>query len=168
MDGVQKEEIMCAFKKGEIDVLFSTTVIEVGIDVPNATTIVIEDASQFGLTQLHQLRGRVGRGAEQSYCFLMGKPKTKDGKKRLEVLCSCSSGFDIAEEDLKLRGVGEFYGIKQAGLSDLRAADLIRDSRLLDMARRDAEEILAHDPGLKEARHRDLLSQDQVSTMYMH
>ena len=149
----EKDAIMARFKAREIDVLFSTTVIEVGIDVATATTMVIEDAAQFGLTQLHQLRGRVGRGDKQSYCFLLGKPTTKDGKKRLDILCEHTSGFDIAEADLKLRGPGEFFGARQAGLSDLRAADLIRDTRLLDRARRDTQEILNADPGLARPEH---------------
>ena len=97
--------------------------------------MVIEDAAQFGLTQLHQLRGRVGRGPEQSHCFLLGAPKTKEGKRRIEVMCRTANGFEIAEEDLALRGPGEFHGVRQAGLSDLRVADLIRDARLLDQAR---------------------------------
>jgi ATP-dependent DNA helicase RecG len=146
----EKDEIMRRFKDGGIDVLFSTTVIEVGIDAPKATTMVIEDAAQFGLTQLHQLRGRVGRSEWQSHCFLLGSPATDDGKRRLEIMCATNSGFEIAEEDLKLRGPGEFYGVRQAGLSDLRVADLIRDVRILDQARRDAIEILASDPLLAE------------------
>jgi ATP-dependent DNA helicase RecG len=148
LDAGEKDTIMRRFKDGEIDALFSTTVIEVGIDVANATTMIIEDAAQFGLTQLHQLRGRVGRGAIQSHCFLLGTPKTADGKRRLEVMCQTSSGFDIAEEDLLLRGPGEFYGVRQAGMTDLRAADLIRDARLIDQARRDAQAILDADPRL--------------------
>jgi ATP-dependent DNA helicase RecG len=156
MASSEKDDVMHRFKRGEVDVLFSTTVIEVGIDCPNATTMVIEDASQFGLTQLHQLRGRVGRGAEQSHCFLLGKPKTKDGKKRLEILCESSSGFDIAEADLELRGPGEFQGLRQAGLSDLRVADLVRDVRLLDAARRDAQKILESDPNLSRPEHASL------------
>ncbi|MFA6240691.1 MAG: ATP-dependent DNA helicase RecG, partial [Candidatus Hydrogenedentales bacterium] len=120
----EKDEVMHRFKRGELDVLVSTTVIEVGIDCPNATTIVIEDAAQFGLTQLHQLRGRVGRGDVPSRCFLLGKPKTPDGRQRLEILCGTTSGFDIAEADLEMRGPGEFRGVRQAGLSDLRVADL--------------------------------------------
>ena len=130
--------------------------IEVGIDCPNATTIVIEDAPQFGLTQLHQLRGRVGRGAELSHCFLLGKHATPDGKKRVEVMCTTGSGFEIAEADLELRGPGEFRGVRQSGLSDLRIADLIRDVRLLERARREAETILQHDPGLSAPRYQAL------------
>ncbi|MCX5769128.1 MAG: ATP-dependent DNA helicase RecG [Candidatus Hydrogenedentes bacterium] len=153
LDPDEKDRIMREFKQGLVDVLFSTTVIEVGVDVPNATTMVIEDAAQFGLTQLHQLRGRVGRGNVQSYCFLLGMPKTEDGARRLDIMCKTSSGFEIAEEDLKLRGPGEFYGVRQAGLSDLRAADLIRDVRLLDHARRDAQDILKRDPALAQPQH---------------
>ena len=153
MASSEKDDVMHRFKRGEVDVLFSTTVIEVGIDCPNATTMVIEDAAQFGLTQLHQLRGRVGRGAEQSHCFLLGKPKTKDGKKRLDTLCASSSGFDIAEADLEMRGPGEFQGLRQAGLTDLRVADLVRDVRLLDAARRDAQRILEEDPSLSRPEH---------------
>ncbi len=152
----EKESAMRAFKQGELDVLFSTSVIEVGIDAPHATTMVIEDAAQFGLTQLHQLRGRVGRGSRQSHCFLLGKAKTKDGKRRLDALCAGSGGFDIAEADLELRGPGEFYGVKQAGLTDLKVADLVRDVRLIESARRDAEEILHRDPGLESAGHQGL------------
>lgn len=149
MNTVERDRAMQQFKRGEADILFSTTVIEVGIDVPNATTMVIEDAAQFGLTQLHQLRGRVGRGPEQSHYFLLGAPKTKDGTKRLQVMCATTSGFDIAEADLELRGPGELLGARQSGLTDLRIADLIRDVRLLDQARKDAEAILAKDPELR-------------------
>jgi ATP-dependent DNA helicase RecG len=162
----ERDAVMRRFKDGELDVLFSTTVIEVGIDCPNATTMVIQDAAQFGLTQLHQLRGRVGRGAEKSHCFLLGKHKTPDGKKRLDILTKTTSGFDIAESDLEMRGPGEFLGVRQAGLSDLHVADLIRDVRLLDAARRDAAAILERDPTLADptyahqaamaARFRDL------------
>ena len=138
----EKEVIMRRFEGREIDVLFSTSVIEVGIDVPAATTMVIEDAWQFGLTQLHQLRGRIGRGTEQSHCFLLGKPNTPEGRRRIEVMCRTSDGFEIAEEDLQLRGPGEMVGVRQAGLSDLRAADLVKDARLLAEARQDAEKLL--------------------------
>ncbi|HOE66451.1 MAG TPA: ATP-dependent DNA helicase RecG [Candidatus Hydrogenedentes bacterium] len=153
MAGRDKDAVMHAFKKGALDVLFSTSVIEVGIDVPAATIMIIEDAAQFGLTQLHQLRGRVGRGAQESHCFLLGKPKTDEGKQRLDIFCSTTNGFEIAEADLTMRGPGEFYGIKQAGLSDLRAADLLRDVRLLDKARHDAQTILARDPLLADPAH---------------
>jgi ATP-dependent DNA helicase RecG len=155
----EKDAVMQAFKRGETDVLVSTSVIEVGIDCPNATTIAIEDAAQFGLTQLHQLRGRVGRGGRvgqagaESYCFLLGKHNTPEGRKRLEIVCGTSNGFEIAEADLELRGPGEFRGVRQTGLSDLRVADLIRDVRLLDAARRDAQELLHQDPLLSQPGH---------------
>lgn len=152
----EKEEIMERFQRGALDVLFTTSVIEVGIDCPNATVMVIEDAGQFGLTQLHQLRGRVGRGSRPGHCFLLGKPKTKEGLERLRILCRTTDGFEIAEADLALRGPGEFHGIKQTGLSDLRIADLVRDVRLLDIARRDARDILACDPHLADPAHRHL------------
>ncbi len=152
----EKDAVMRAFKAGELDVLLSTSVIEVGIDCPNATTMIIEDASQFGLTQLHQLRGRVGRGSETSHCFLLGKAKTEDGRTRLEKMCATSNGFEIAEADLALRGPGEFYGVRQSGLSDLRVADLILDARLLDLARREAEMLLRTDPQLKKPEHAEL------------
>lgn len=141
MKSEEKEAIITAFARGDIQVLVSTSVIEVGIDCPNATTIIIEDASNFGLTQLHQLRGRVGRGAIQSHCFLVGKPKTPEGKRRIEVLCETTDGFVIAEEDLKLRGAGELYGFRQSGASDLRVSDLVRDVRLVEQARKDAQEV---------------------------
>ena len=156
LDPREKEEIMGRFKAREIDVLFSTTVIEVGVDSPTATTMVIEDAARFGLTQLHQLRGRVGRGSIQSYCFLLGKATTPEGKQRIDLLRSCTNGFEIAEADLELRGPGEYCGVRQAGLPDFRAANLLLDARLLDLARRDAAELLARDPGLVLPEHAGL------------
>jgi len=153
LDAREKEEIMTRFKARQIDVLFSTTVIEVGVDSPTATTMVIEDAGRFGLTQLHQLRGRVGRGSVQSYCFLLGVPSTPEGKQRIELLRTCANGFEIAEADLELRGPGEYCGVRQAGLPDFRAADLLRDTRLLDLARRDAAELLESDPALAQPEH---------------
>ncbi len=135
----EKEAVMTAFKKGEIQVLVSTTVIEVGVDVPKATIIVIENAERFGLPQLHQLRGRVGRGKTQSYCFLIAKkPVTADARKRLNALAKTNDGFKIAEIDLQLRGPGEFFGTKQHGLPQLRIADLVHDSELLIRAREEA------------------------------
>ncbi len=156
LDAREKEGIMARFKAREIDVLFSTTVIEVGVDSPTATTMVIEDAGRFGLTQLHQLRGRVGRGSVQSYCFLLGVPTTPEGKQRMDLLRQHANGFDIAEADLELRGPGEYCGTRQAGLPDFRAADLLRDARLLDMALRDAAELLERDPDLTQSAHQAL------------
>ncbi|MBW7866293.1 MAG: ATP-dependent DNA helicase RecG [Candidatus Hydrogenedentes bacterium] len=148
----EKDAVLRAFRRGEVRVLFSTTVIEVGIDVPRATMMVIENAAEFGLTQLHQLRGRVGRGSETSYCFLLGKPKTPEGRERLEILCEHGSGFDIAEADLRLRGPGEVFGARQAGISDLRLADLILDARLLDLARREAAALIGKPKELNALR----------------
>lgn len=151
LDGAEKEAIMAAFIAGEVDVLFSTTVIEVGIDVPRATTMVIENADQFGLTQLHQLRGRVGRGADQSYCFLLGTPATREGRERLRIFCELESGFALAEADLALRGPGEVSGFRQSGFDDAHAAEWIQDGRLIHRARERAGAILAADPELADA-----------------
>jgi ATP-dependent DNA helicase RecG len=140
MSGVEKEETIYLFKQKELDVLFSTTVIEVGVDVADASVMVIVDAGQFGLTQLHQLRGRVGRSHHKSYCFLTGKPKTPEGKQRIEIISKTENGFDIAEKDLEMRGPGEFKGVKQSGYSDMRIANLISDSRLIDIAKKDAQQ----------------------------
>jgi len=150
-----REAIMQKFRKGEFDILVSTTVIEVGVDVPNSTIMVIEHAERFGLSQLHQLRGRVGRGAEQSFCFLMANyPLSMDAKERLQALCSTTDGFKIAELDLKLRGPGEFFGTKQHGLPELKVADLIRDLKFLYEARRWAFKIIEEDPFLLKADNR--------------
>ncbi len=146
----EKEKIMKEFKEGKIHVLVSTTVIEVGVDVPNATVIVIEHAERFGLSQLHQLRGRVGRSEFQSYCFLIAYTSpSSDTFKRLIVLTQTNDGFKIAEEDLKLRGPGEFLGTKQSGYLEFRKADLVRDYQILMQAREDAFELLKTDPELK-------------------
>ncbi len=135
---------MRAFVAGDVDVLVATTVIEVGVDVPNATIMVIEDADRFGLAQLHQLRGRVGRGSEQSYCFLFESAEpTPDGRDRLQALAEHASGFDLAEIDLRMRGEGALLGEAQSGLSDLRFARLHRDRTLLERAREDAVVLLA-------------------------
>jgi len=145
-----KDEVYEDFVRGKLDILVSTSVIEVGIDVPNATTMVIEDAHRFGLSQLHQLRGRVGRGSHKSYCFLLGEPSTPEGVERLKALCATQSGFDIAESDLRLRGPGEICGTRQHGITDFRVADLLRDASLLEMAREDANELISLDPNLEE------------------
>ncbi len=156
LSAAARDEAMEAFRVGRVRALVATTVIEVGIDVPEATVMLVEGADGFGLAQLHQLRGRVGRGAEQSYCLLIGDPKTKDGQARLEAIVTARDGFALAEEDLRLRGPGEFFGTRQHGLPDLHAADLVRDRELLDLARREAEAILADDPALARPEHAPL------------
>ncbi len=152
----EKEKVMRSFRNGELDVLVSTSVIEVGIDVPNATVMVIEDADRFGLAQLHQLRGRVGRGPWKSYCILIADPTTEEGRKRLEVMERTSDGFAIAQEDLVLRGPGELFGTRQHGLPDLRVANLLTDLPILEEARREAQRLLQEDPTLEDPRHRGL------------
>jgi ATP-dependent DNA helicase RecG len=151
MKGAEKESVMASFKLGEINILVSTTVIEVGVDVPNATVMVIEHPERFGLAQLHQLRGRVGRGGYQSYCILMGpRMFAVEARERLMVFIKTNDGFKIAEEDLRLRGPGEFFGTRQSGLPDLRAANLIRDADLLEKARSEAFNLLFHDAQLAQ------------------
>jgi len=139
-----KEQVMRLFQKGELDILVATTVIEVGVDVANATMMVIEHAERFGLAQLHQLRGRIGRGAAKSYCVLMtGGKVSEDGERRLDAMVRTSDGFQIAELDLELRGPGEFFGTRQAGLPSFQVANLIRDRQLLEAAKREAAAVLA-------------------------
>ncbi len=155
----EKDAVMTAFAGGELDVLVSTTVIEVGVDVPNAALMVVENADRFGLSQLHQLRGRVGRGKHQSYCVLVTSTRNPDSRARLKVLTKTTDGFQIAEEDLKLRGPGDFFGQRQHGLPQLRIADLAGDMRVLKEAQLAAQELLEHDPGLKRPEHAPLLKQ---------
>jgi ATP-dependent DNA helicase RecG len=143
-----KEAVMRRFQAGELDVLVSTTVIEVGVDVPNANMMVIEHAERFGLSQLHQLRGRIGRGAAKSYCVLMTSGKVSpEGEQRLEAMVRTTNGFEIAELDLQLRGPGEFFGTKQAGMPDFRVANLIRDRELLVAAKGEAALVAAGPSG---------------------
>ena len=154
----EKEVVMRRFQRGEIDVLVSTTVIEVGVDVPNATVMVVEHAERFGLAQLHQLRGRIGRGAAKSYCVLMtGKKVSPEGEQRLDTMVRTTDGFEIAETDLQLRGPGEFFGTRQAGLPAFRVANLIRDRELLETARREAAHMLSGD-----------VPQEEVSRALVH
>ncbi|HLR41152.1 MAG TPA: ATP-dependent DNA helicase RecG [Virgibacillus sp.] len=138
----EKEAIMQQFAANEIQILVSTTVVEVGVNVPNATIMVIYDAERFGLSQLHQLRGRVGRGSKQSYCILIADPKGEVGKERMRIMTETNNGFELAEQDLKLRGPGDFFGNKQSGLPEFKVADMIHDYRALETARNDAQEII--------------------------
>ena len=173
MKASEKEAVMADFKSGTIQLLIATTVIEVGVDVPNATVIVIEHAERFGLAQLHQLRGRVGRSSHQAYCLLMaqhpGRGKTESRKRalgseesmsaageRLEALVRSNDGFVIAEDDLRIRGPGEFFGLRQWGMPEFRVANLVRDGDLLEQARQEAFSLLQSDPGLKETAHQGL------------
>jgi ATP-dependent DNA helicase RecG len=153
----EKEAIMRRFKAGAIHVLVSTTVIEVGIDVPNASVMLVERADRFGLSQLHQLRGRVGRGPWKSYCILLTPPRAgEDARRRIEAMVATHDGFRLAEVDLELRGPGEFFGTRQSGLPAFRVADLLRDAAVLEEARREALAIVAADPELRDPRHRGL------------
>jgi len=153
----EKDAIMRRFKAGEIQVLVSTTVIEVGIDVPNASVMLIEHAERFGLSQLHQLRGRVGRGEWRSYCVLLTSGHLgEEAQRRIDAMTATNDGFRIAEVDLELRGPGEFFGTRQSGLPEFRVADLLRDTSLLEEARREASAIVAHDPELVDSAHRAL------------
>lgn len=157
MKPIEKEAVMEQLRRGELNILVSTVVIEVGVDVPNATVMVIEDANRFGLSQLHQLRGRVGRGTEQSYCILIADAKEGDAQARLDTLVATSDGFKIAEEDLRLRGPGEIAGTKQSGNLDLKIADLIQDARMLEVARQAAIDLLEQDPFLRRDSHAAIL-----------
>lgn len=149
MKAAEREKIMDTFVDGGLDILVSTTVIEVGVDVPNAALIVIENAERFGLSQLHQLRGRVGRGTHKSYCVLFSDTANEDSKARLEVMVKSSDGFKISEEDLRLRGPGDFFGARQHGLPEMHIADLCTDVRILQAAQDAAQELLKRDPDLK-------------------
>jgi ATP-dependent DNA helicase RecG len=158
----EKEAVMASFKAGELQLLVATTVIEVGIDVPNATVMVIEHAERFGLSQLHQLRGRVGRGSHRSRCLLLASDRlSDDGVRRLRVMEATSDGFRIAEADLEIRGPGDFLGTRQAGLPDFRVANILRDGRVLEEARREAFALVERDPELKLAEHQRL--KDELS-----
>ena len=151
MKATEKDSVMSAFAAGKTDILVSTTVIEVGVDVPNANLMVVENAERFGLSQLHQLRGRVGRGQHQSYCVLVSDNKNEETRQRLKAMTRTADGFKIAEEDLRLRGPGDFFGVRQHGLPGLRVADIGCNTRLLSEAQAAAEALLASDPAL--ARH---------------
>lgn len=151
----EKDLEMQKFSKGETQILVATTVIEVGVDVPNASVMVILDAQRFGLSQLHQLRGRVGRGADQSYCILVTNHKlTQETRKRIDIMCQTNDGFQIAEADLKLRGPGDLEGTQQSGIAfDLKIADIARDGQLIQLARDEAQKIINDDPDCEKSQY---------------
>ncbi|MGL4485074.1 MAG: ATP-dependent DNA helicase RecG, partial [Anaerovoracaceae bacterium] len=149
----EKEEVMQGFYEGIIDILVSTVVIEVGINVPNATVMVIENAERFGLAQLHQLRGRIGRGQEQSYCILINEGKGEIAVKRANIMVESTDGFYIAEKDLEIRGAGEFFGTKQHGIPDLKIADLVKNVKILKKVQDYAKEILTEDYNLEKEKN---------------
>lgn len=152
----QKEKVISDFKNGQIDVLVSTILVEVGIDVPNASVMVVENAERFGLSQLHQLRGRIGRGEFDSYCILLSNPKTSQAKRRLQAMTETLDGFAIAEEDLQLRGPGEIFGTRQHGIPELRFGSVVEDADIMELARKEAFAIIAEDPELSHPQNRHL------------
>ena len=156
MPSAKKQQIMDEFRKGKIDVLVSTVVIEVGMDVPNATIMVIEGADRFGLAQLHQLRGRIGRGEAKSFCFLFAETESEIAKGRLDIMTRSNDGFEIAEHDLRLRGPGEMFSTRQHGLPDLKIANIVDDYALLVMARKNAFELVRSDPMLNRPEHKNI------------
>ena len=159
MKSEDKDLEMNRFAKGETQIMVATTVIEVGVNIPNATIMVIESAERFGLSQLHQLRGRVGRGAEQSYCILMsGNKISTEGQERLKTMVQTNDGFEIAEVDLKLRGPGDLMGTQQSGMLELKIADIIKDNAILQYARQLALTLLEEDPEIKLSKNKNILS----------
>ena len=157
MSSEQKESAMKKFVGGETQILVSTTVIEVGVDVPNATVMMIEHAERFGLSQLHQLRGRIGRGQRQSTCILIAHFKrSSEADERLRIMVETNDGFKISEVDLKLRGAGDFFGTRQSGLPDLKIADIVADTEILIQAREAAFELVAKDPELDDSGNESL------------
>jgi ATP-dependent DNA helicase RecG len=152
MKSAEKDEIMRAFATGDVDVLVTTSVVEVGVDVPNATVMIVEDAERFGLAQLHQFRGRVGRGAKQAWCFLLAGNESPESLSRLEAVTRSASGLDLAEEDLKIRGPGDYFGVRQSGLPLLRVARLM-DIEFVQRVRDAAASILERDPTLSFPEH---------------
>lgn len=145
MRGRKKDEIMSAFASGEIDILISTTVIEVGVNVPNASVMVIENAERFGLSTLHQLRGRVGRGDKEAFCVLVTQNKSQDNVKRMKIMKSTNDGFEVARKDLEMRGMGDFFGTRQHGLPDLKIANIYNDMDILKIAQDCAQLVINED-----------------------
>ncbi|MDQ0227645.1 ATP-dependent DNA helicase RecG [Metabacillus niabensis] len=161
----EKDEVMRSFSQNKVNILVSTTVVEVGVNVPNATIMVIYDAERFGLSQLHQLRGRVGRGSEQSYCILLSDPKSEAGKERMKIMTETNDGFVLSERDLELRGPGDFFGKKQSGMPIFKVADMVHDYRALEVARQDAVHLIQSKSFWKDSKYEELrkyLSQSGV------
>jgi ATP-dependent DNA helicase RecG len=161
----EKDAVMQAFLSGEYAVLVSTTVVEVGVNVPNATFMIVYDAERFGLAQLHQLRGRVGRGSEQSYCVLIADPKSEIGKERMRVMCETTDGFELSQRDLELRGPGDFFGTKQSGLPEFKVADLLSDYKALEVARQETARLVADESFWQEQEYallRDYLKREGI------
>lgn len=152
----EKDQVMRDFTSNEVQILVSTTVVEVGVNVPNATIMVIYDADRFGLSQLHQLRGRVGRGEHQSFCILMADPKSETGKERMRIMSETTDGFELSEKDLELRGPGDFFGKKQSGMPEFKVADMVHDYRALETARKDAAELVQSEAFWTEPEYKEL------------
>jgi len=153
MGAQEKDVVMKKFKEGKLKILVSTVIIEVGIDVSNASIMLVENAERFGLAQLHQLRGRVGRGEYDSYCILMANPRTELAQKRLKAIAESTDGFEIAEEDLELRGSGEIFGTRQHGLPEMRFGSILHDRGIMELARKEAFDIIKEDPNLNDPRN---------------
>ena len=164
MKAKDKDSIMAAFAAGRTDILVATTVIEVGVDVPNASLMIVENAERFGLSQLHQLRGRVGRGQHKSYCILVSNNDSEEVRARLKIMCRTNDGFKISEEDLRLRGPGDFFGSRQHGLPEMHVADLGADVNVLQKAQDEARRLLEQDPELSLPGHAPL--RERVDTLF--
>ena len=160
MNSEEKDHVMQAFKNGQVQVLVATTVVEVGVDNPNATVMMIYDADRFGLAQLHQLRGRVGRGERQSYCLLIADPKTDEGKARMQTMVTTNDGFKVAQRDLELRGSGDVLGNKQSGMPDFKVGDPVADLKMLQIARADAGNLIT-------TPHWDEVDENQPLVLYL-
>ena len=167
LSSIEKDIVMNAFKEGKYDILVSTTVVEVGVDVKNATVMMIENAERFGLSQLHQLRGRVGRSSLQSYCLLVSTSKNEETRQRLGIMEETNNGFVIAEKDLQIRGPGEFLGVRQSGLPDFSIADITKDVKILEMARKDAFEIVSTSKIKEYANLQSALDEKLLVNLYL-
>jgi ATP-dependent DNA helicase RecG len=153
MKQAEKDDIMAGFVAGETDILVSTVVIEVGVNVPNATVMIIENSERFGLAQLHQLRGRVGRGADASYCMLVTDSKSDEARERAKIMTETSDGFVIAEQDLAMRGPGEFFGVRQHGLPELKISDMVKNASVFETVKRESTRVLTDDPLLSRTEN---------------